>query len=215
MSDARPSAGFLRGAAFAAALVALCLAGGWLGTQLNLQAWPRHVECAGLVVLALLATYVVAMALPFMPGIEIGIALMLVLGGKGILLVYICTQLALALSFLCGRLVPQRTLAAFFRATGHKRALGLLAELERTAPPRRLDFLAQRAPSRWAATLLRHRYLAFAVALNVPGNALIGGAGGIGLLAGMSGVLSFPRYAVMIAAATTPVPAFLLLGGAL
>lgn len=212
MGDARPAAGPLRGIAPAAALVALCLAGMWLGRQIDLQTSPAHIDLAGVSVAALAAGYLVAMALPFVPGVEIGLALMLLLGGKGIVIAYLCTQLALALSFFCGRLVPARCIGAFFRATGQGRALGLLQELARIAPAQRLRFLARRAPSGWASALLRHRYLALALAINLPGNAFIGGAGGIGLIAGMSGILSFPRYALTIAAATTPVPLLLLIG---
>lgn len=213
MGDARPAVGSLRGVAPAAALVALCLAGMWLGEQIELQAPPAQlVEMTGVAIAVLAAAYVAAMVLPFVPGIEIGLALMLLLGGKGIVLVYLCTQLALALSFLCGRLVPLRCIGAFFRATGQGRALRLVQDLARAAPAQRLDLLAHRAESGWTGKLLRHRYLALAVALNLPGNALVGGAGGIGLIAGMSGILSFPRYVLTIAAATTPVPMLMLIG---
>ena len=122
MGDARPAAGPLRGIAPAAALVALCLAGMWLGRQIDLQTSPAHIDLAGVSVAALAAGYLVAMALPFVPGVEIGLALMLLLGGKGIVIAYLCTQLALALSFFCGRLVPARCIGAFFRATGQGRA---------------------------------------------------------------------------------------------
>jgi hypothetical protein len=38
------------------------------------------------------------------------------------------------------------------------------------------------------AIALRRRYIAPALALNIPGNALIGGGGGIALFAGVSGL---------------------------
>ncbi|UCE30573.1 MAG: hypothetical protein JSW68_10975, partial [Burkholderiales bacterium] len=63
------------------------------------------------------------------------------------------------------------------------------------------------------ASLLRHRHVALAIALNLPGNALVGGAGGLGMLAGMSGLFSLPRYLLLVALATTPVPLFLLAAG--
>ena len=211
MGDARPAAGSLRGIAPAAALVALCLAGMWLGELIRPTASATPVDAAGFALAAIAAAYVAAMALPFVPGIEIGLALMLLFGGKGIALAYVCTQLALALSFLCGRLLPMRCIAAFFRATGQTRALGLVEELSRVVPANRLEFIARRSPGRGTRALLRHRYLALAVGLNLPGNALIGGAGGIGLIAGMSGILSFPRYVLTIAAATTPLPLTMLI----
>ena len=61
--------------------------------------------------------------------------------------------------------------------------------------------------------LLKHRYIAVIVALNVPGNALIGGGGGIALLAGMSGLFTFPRYLAALALAVLPVPLFVLIMG--
>ena len=50
------------------------------------------------------------MMLPFVPSVEIGLAMMLMLGPKIVPLVYGCTVLALVLSFLLGRLVPQRAM---------------------------------------------------------------------------------------------------------
>jgi hypothetical protein len=198
-------------AALAAALAAF--GGGWLAGICDAPL-PTNGDATDALVVALLVVYVVAMALPFVPGIEIGMALMLLLGQGGILLVYLCTQLALALSFLFGRLVPKHSICVLFRRLRMERAARTMEDLEGAAAMHRLDELARCMPVRWATALLRHRHMALAVALNVPGNALVGGAGGIGMLAGMSGMLTFPRYAVIIAVATTPVPVLLLLGGA-
>lgn len=54
--------------------------------------------------------------------------------------------------------------------------------------------------------LLRHRYLALAVALNLPGNTLLGGGGGIALMAGLSGLYPMPAYLTTVAIAVAPVP---------
>ena len=51
-----------------------------------------------------------------------------------------------------------------------------------------------------------------ALLLNLPGNALIGGGGGIGLIAGMSRVYSFPRYFLLVGLAITPLPLLFLAG---
>jgi hypothetical protein len=51
------------------------------------------------------------------------------------------------------------------------------------------------------------------VALNVPGNAVIGGGGGIALLAGMSGLVTFPRFLATVSLAALPVPLFVVLAG--
>jgi hypothetical protein len=119
---------------------------------------------------------------------------MLVLGAPGIVLVYLCTQLALALSYLGGRRVPAAALARAFAFFGMGRAHRLV-----TSP----------------AAAIPRPGLALAALLNLPGNAVIGGAGGIGMLAGITRVLSFPRYLLLVALATTPVPVALLLGARL
>jgi len=49
-----------------------------------------------------------------------------------------------------------------------------------------------------------------AAAFNIPGNALIGGGGGIALVAGMSGLFRLPTYILMVAIAISPIPLFLL-----
>jgi hypothetical protein len=137
--------------------------------------------------------------------------LMLLLGPGGIALVYLCTQLALALSFLLGRLVPTRVIAGAFGWLRMERAKRLVEELESTPPAQRIEALTARSPRRWVSLLLRHRYLALAAILNLPGNAVIGGAGGIGMIAGLSRAYTFPRFLVLMAVSTLPVPLFLIL----
>jgi hypothetical protein len=74
----------------------------------------------------------------------------------------------------------------------------------------RVDLLIAHAPRRILPFLLRHRYLALFVALNLPGNTLIGGGGGIALAAGMSGIFPIGPYLMTIAIAVAPVPLLIL-----
>lgn len=189
-------------AALGLALLVLAAMGSWAVAQHSVQIPPEHARLFDAMVWAALLAYVLAMALPFVPGIEIGLALMMLLGEEGIVLVYAATQLALALSFALGRWVPAQRVAAAFHWLGMDRAARLL---QSQTPLSLVDR---------AGWLGRHAGLALAVALNLPGNAVIGGAGGIGMLAGMSRAISTWRYVLLVAAATTPVPAFLLLRGA-
>lgn len=195
-----------------AVIVAANLGGSWLAMQLNFQIWPWHSDIIDAFVLAMLFAYIAAMTMPFVPGIEIGLALMLLLGKEGIPLVFLCTQFALVLSFLLGRCIPVRVFIAMFCRLGMDRACELLQRIDSVPPAQRLELLTPRVSGSWGAFLLRHRYAALAVALNLPGNALIGGAGGIGMLAGMSRMFSFRTYILVVAAATLPLPLFLLLG---
>lgn len=195
-------------------LLALALAGSCALGQHRWVIAPEHAGLADAVVAAALLAYVLAMALPFVPGIEIGLALMMMLGDEGVLMVYAATQVSLLLSFLLGRWVPAQALGAAFRWLGMARAACLLEAMQKVPAADRAGFLAHRARGRWTAALTRHHGLALAVALNVPGNALIGGGGGIGMIAGMSRIFPFTRYLLVVAAATLPVPVFLLLCGA-
>jgi len=70
----------------------------------------------------------------------------------------------------------------------------------------RLRLLLARAPARVIPRLLRHPCLALALALNLPGNSLIGGGGGIALSAGISGLYPMRSYLATVAVAVAPVP---------
>lgn len=182
-----------------------------LADILAFQMWPRHVNIAVFIVFASAALYVILMALPFMPGIEVGLMLMAMLGVEGIALVYLCTVLALSLSFLAGRLLPPRYVARPLGWLRLERARKLVTDLEPLGPEERLRFLTRNAPSRIAPFLLRHRYLVLAVLFNLPGNAIIGDGGGIALIAGMSRLFPFPKFVLLVCLAITPVPLIFLL----
>ena len=200
-------------AALGVALLALGVMGSWMGGQHPVEIPSEHAQAFDAMVWAALLSYVLAMALPFVPGIEIGLVLMMVLGDEGIVLVYAATQIALLLSFTLGRWVPVHWAGAAFRWLGLERAARLLQAMESIPPTERAAVLARRVPGRWGATLARHYGVALALLLNLPGNAVIGGAGGIGLIAGMSRAIPLVRYLALVAVATTPVPLFLLLRG--
>jgi hypothetical protein len=182
-----------------------------LADILAFQMWPRHVNTAVFIVFASATLYVVLMALPFMPGIEVGLMLMAILGVGGIVLVYLCTVLALSLSFLTGRLLPPRYIARALGWVNLHRARKLVTDLEPLGPEERLQFLTRSVPSRIVPFLLRHRYLVLALLFNLPGNAIIGDGGGIGLIAGMSRLFPFPKYVLLVCVAITPVPLLFLL----
>ncbi len=182
-----------------------------LADFLAFQLWPRHLNTIVFIVFASAALYVVLMALPFLPGIEVGLMLMAMLGVGGIVLVYLCTVLALSLAFLAGRLLPPRYVASALGWLRLERGRKLVMDLEPLDPEERLRFLARSAPSRIVPYLLRHRYLVLALLFNLPGNALIGDGGGIALIAGMSRLFPFPKYLLLVCIAITPVPLLFLL----
>jgi hypothetical protein len=59
--------------------------------------------------------------------------------------------------------------------------------------------------------LLKHRHVAVALALNTPGNIVLGDGGGIVMAAGFSRLFSLPGFAVTVMLAVAPVPLAILL----
>lgn len=178
----------------------------WIIDRLEIQIWPEYMETIDRAVLVGVILYIALMATPFLPGIEIGLALMMVLGPKGVLVMYICTLIALTISFGLGRLFPTHFLVALLRWLNLMRAATLLNNFDETPPGKRLEFLAENIPSQAMPSVLKRRYLMLALLLNLPGNALIGGGGGIAMMAGMSRLYSFPVYFFLISVAILPGP---------
>jgi len=168
------------------------------------QSHGLHIMIGGIILFAVL------MAIPFVPGIEISVALLALFGANIAIAIYAATVAALALSWLVGRLLPISSISPVFDAVGLHQARDLVWKLRPLNAEKRFEMLIHHAPKRIIPTLLNHRYLAVMVALNVPGNALIGGGGGIALLAGMSGLFSFPRFLIAVALAALPVPLFII-----
>jgi hypothetical protein len=193
-------------------LLALNYGGNRVVEQINFQLWPQHEHLLITALWFSIAVYVLWMALPFVPGIELGLALMVMLGAKGVVLVYLCTLLSLSLSFAIGRLIPLKSFARFLGWLHLHKVRDLVLKLQPLNPEEKLDFLLETAPSRIVPYLLKHRYFMIAIILNLPGNALIGGGGGIGLVAGMSRLYPFPKYLLLVGFAITPLPLLFLAG---
>jgi len=183
----------------------------WLIDRLEIQIWPSHLEYLDRTVLISLALYLALMAVPFMPGIEVGLALMVTLGMRGVVVVYLCTLAALTISFGLGRLLPAHVLVSALRWLNLTRAAALLEDFAATRPEERLEFLAKQAANQAVPAVIKYRYLILAVLLNLPGNALIGGGGGIAMMAGMSRLYSFPMFFLLVSAAILPGPVLIML----
>ncbi len=178
----------------------------WGANLVAFQMWPQHASMAAFLLFTSVVSYVLLLAVPFLPGIEVGLMLMAMLGTKGILLIYFCTVLSLSMSFLIGRLLPATYLARALGWFHLNRARDLVTSLEPLDAEERLRFLLKSAPTRIVPSLLRYRYLIIAALFNLPGNAIIGGGGGIGLIAGMSRLFPYPKYLLLTCLAITPGP---------
>lgn len=197
--------------------VGLYLLGEWVSQsligQFGLAMRPHNEPLLHRTVMTATALYIVFMAIPFMPAVEVGLSTLLIFGAKIAFLVYVSTVTALTLAFLAGRLLPAEFAAQAFGLIGVARAQGFANRLAPLSAQGRLALLLRDAPARWVPRLLRHRYLALAVLLNLPGNVVIGGGGGIAVVAGMTRLFTFPAYLLTVALAVSPVPLIIALTG--
>jgi len=159
----------------------------------------------GVLVLLLLA-YVILLATPFVPGVEIGIALLMIEGAWIAPWVYLGTVAGLMLAFLVGWCTPHDFLQRLFADMGMRRAASLVDSLKPLNRAERLELMRRRLPARIAPSAVRHRYILLAVLFNLPGTAVLGGGGGIALVAGLSRLFSMPATLLTILVSVAPVP---------
>ncbi len=198
-------------------LIALLVAANLVARQylqsLDFEIRPSNEDMVHRTIMASAALYALLLAVPFVPGAEIGLALIAMLGPAIAYLVYLCTIAGLMLAFLVGRLIPLRVLIHLAQDCKLERTAKLLYEIAPLDKEARLALLVDKAPKRFIPFLLRHRYLALAAAVNIPGNYLIGGGGGISLMAGISRLFSIPAFLLTVALAVAPVPLAVLIFG--
>jgi hypothetical protein len=163
----------------------------------------------GLMTLVLLV-YVLLISIPFVPGIEIALSLMLIRGPDVVLWVYAATIAGLFLSFLAGQYLSYGYLHRIFRDLRMRRTCNLLNSIQPLSRAERLELLKDKIPRLLRPFLVEGRYALIALILNIPGNALIGGGGGILLLAGVSRLFSTPYMLVTLMIAVAPVPIAIL-----
>ena len=158
------------------------------------------------IVIVAIAAYAAIIAIPFVPAIEIAIALMVMEGPIMAPFVWIATVLGLLLAYVIGRRVSLDWLHGMFRDLHMIRACDMVYRIKTEPPENRLASLSDRLP-RWLAPLAtRYRYAMLAVLLNVPGNVALGGGGGILMLAGISRLFAPGWTLLTVCLATAPVP---------
>ncbi|MBU2934643.1 MULTISPECIES: hypothetical protein [Pacificibacter] len=195
----------LRIAIFALLIWLTHLAVGWLMMKIDDLENAAGVRIG--VLGALLLVYVLLMAVPFVPGAEIGISLMMLEGGALAPFVYSGTLFGLSLAYFVGRRVDCavfKQVAMDLRLTG---VSDLIDEITPLTGEQRQNFLQARLPKWVPAAVIRYKYVVLGLLLNLPGNALIGGGGGLALIAGFSGLYATKPTALTLAIAVAPVPA--------
>lgn len=145
----------------------------------------------------ILLLYVVLLAVPFMPSAEIGLAVMLAFGSSMAVPVYAATVLGLTLAFIAGR---------HARLYRHGNGAGVALQLSDACAL--LHERLHKPPT--VPHLLRFRGLALIVMINMPGNIVVGGGGGIAMAVGYCRALAFGQFLLCAAVAVAPVPALFL-----
>ena len=196
----------LRLAVLVALLVLVNLALNVLLEQLSHNISPNGRLLLNSVLVLCLLSYALLMAMPFVPSIEIGMSLLMMQGPDFAPLVFLATFSGLSIAFLLGYFLPYRILHRFFADLGATRVAQLLERTEMLDRKERLAVLNARLPRLLRPVFGKFRYLTLALALNVPGNAVVGGGGGIAMIAGLSGLFSRRAALLTLALAVAPVP---------
>ena len=194
-------------------IIAINFAADWVVGILKIELRPFNEELIHKTLMVSSIIFGLLVAIPFVPGVELGITLIAMFGPPIVFLVYLSTLIGLSISFIIGRLISLRSLVTLFENLKLKRSSQLLNKVEPLKMEDRLEFLISQAPSRLVPFLIRHRYIALAILVNLPGNILIGGGGGISLIAGASRLFSLPGFLITIALAVSPVPLAILIFG--
>ena len=173
---------------------------------LDLQIRPDNEQQVHRAIMVGLVAYIGLLALPFVPGAEIGIAMLAAFGPAIAPLIYVATISSMMLAYTIGRFLPIAALERLLSALRLRRAAALVARAAPLSGEERLAMLTGGEPKRALGLGLRYRYLALALAVNTPGNSLLGGGGGIMMMAGLSGIFSPLATFLTIALAVSPVP---------
>tara|TARA_R110001592_G_scaffold64165_1_gene196973 strand:+ start:14080 stop:14655 length:576 start_codon:yes stop_codon:yes gene_type:complete len=132
--------------------------------------------------------YAFLLAIPYFPGIEVGIAIMIIFGTFGVISVYIATTLGLLAAFLLGKKLRKNN-----RPNDHFRKIIISETTEK---------LSTYSPM---FTLM--------ILLNLPGNIVLGGGGGIAMSYGYYRKLSTLKFLISLMIATSPIPILLAVFG--
>lgn len=180
---------------------------------LDLQIRPDNEQQVHRTIMVGAVAYIVLLAIPFVPGAEIGVTLLAGFGAQIAPLIYVCTVAAMMLAYTIGRFLPITMLEKVFRVLRMRRAADLVARAAPLSKEERLEMLLQGQSARVLKLALRYRFVALALAVNTPGNSIIGGGGGIMMMAGLSGIFSPLPTLLTVLLAVSPVPlAVLFLG---
>jgi len=193
-------------------VVLICL--GWLGAKglvwvrsmLDAYNASDAVPSLSAGVIALIILYGVLIAIPFMPGIELGVALLVMQGAAIAPFVYLATVTGLMLAYSVGRVVPLKAVQTALAGLGLTRAAAFVETIATRPLEDRLARQRAMLPGFLSKLTVDYRYVTLALLVNVPGTFAIGGGGGILLAAGFSRIFRNCLVLLTIMIATAPVP---------
>jgi hypothetical protein len=134
-----------------------------------------------------LLVYAILLALPYFPSVEIGFAIMVLFGKQGVTFAYVATLIGFLFAFLVGNLIQKCNLEDHGLLRVCKS--GITAKLARKSP-----------------------FFALVMLINLPGNIVLGGGGGIALNYGMTKQLNIVSFTLAIAIGVAPLPLLMMLG---
>ena len=173
---------------------------------LDLQIRPDNEQQVHKAIMIGAVAYIGLLAMPFVPGAEIGIALLAGFGAAIAPLIYVCTVAAMMLAFTVGRFLPIDALERLLQFLRMRRAAELVARAAPLSKDERVAMLLEGQSKQILSLALRYRYVAMAAVVNMPGNSIIGGGGGIMIVAGLSGIFTPVGTLLTIILAVSPVP---------
>jgi len=193
-------------ATLAAVGFAIHIAIEWAMAQISkLESDQAALAMFSMMIVALIA-YAILMTTPFVPGIELGISLLVLRGAEIAPFIYLSTVCGLLLAYFVGRYMPLIWFSNFLSELGLRRAADLIENLAQRGPDAQESELHARVPTWLRPFITKWRYLTLAALLNIPGNVVLGGGGGIMLASGLSRRFSIPLTALTVALAVAPVP---------
>ena len=145
-------------------------------------------------------TYMILLSIPFVPGVELGWLLIILVGKSAVFPVYILTVLGLMVSFTIGKKFSQSKITSWLNVA----ALNKHFEKRMGTVSTRFNFLKN--------FIHHYRYLLVMILLNMPGSAIIGGGGGVSFVCGMNKGFSWRGFLLTLLVSVAPVPIMIYLG---
>lgn len=176
--------------------------------QASLGSMRDQVGLHGLILVACI--YALALAIPFVPGVELGLLIIALFGTTGAVTAYLATIAGLGLAFTAGRHLPEHASRLLLDRVGIDHSRGRMdSAIGNILGESSVESGWSRRVRRF---LMQHRHVTLALFLNFPGNSVAGGGGGLALLCGVSGQFSCRGFVLTASVAALPIPVLVVAG---